>query len=352
MFERILLLVVFVGMFSCKKDKTPFPFEPQYNDLAHGWYTEDCSDSWPDHWVDSFNLNSYYVDDHVVFKVPQFNPSNPDEIVYYHINYTENIRQLVKYNIKTTEKTILTNGMNINGEPSWSSSGWIAFASTPSYQIFIVSENDNQVQQISNNHTNLYPQWSPDGNYAYWGLSQVLGQNTHWVRKNISMNTIDTLIFGNYDPSYISPITKISHSNLLFSVANIGQSLHYIYSDLTSLPVSLNPLLNISTFEPGYTSQYCWSHDSQYIYLAYYATGDIYRVAVATGEIEQIRGDCFGRWLHSIDASPDGKYLVVEKVDLRFTILPDGWASSAVRMRSHVTLIDLQTGQMKDLDLE
>jgi hypothetical protein len=44
--------------------------------------------------------------------------------------------------------------------------------------------------------------------------------------------------------------------------------------------------------------------------------------------------------------------LVVEKVNLRFTILPDGGASSAVRMQSHITLIDLQTGQMKDLDLE
>ena len=51
---NILLFLILGGIFSCKKDKTPFPLEPTYNDLEHGWYTEDCTDSWPDHWVDSF----------------------------------------------------------------------------------------------------------------------------------------------------------------------------------------------------------------------------------------------------------------------------------------------------------
>ncbi len=55
-YGHILISMAFVSLISCKKDKTPFPLEPAFNDLEHGWYTEDCSNSWPDHWVDSFNL--------------------------------------------------------------------------------------------------------------------------------------------------------------------------------------------------------------------------------------------------------------------------------------------------------
>ena len=158
---KYLCILLLVGVFSCKKDKTPFPLEPAYNDLEHGWYTEDCSNSWPDHWVDSFNMNSYYVDDHVVFKTPQFNPNNPDEIVYYHINYPENKRQLVKYNLKTTEKLVLTDGLTINNEPSWGRNGWISFSTLPSRILYKVKDNGNELSLFSNNQSGIYPTWSP-----------------------------------------------------------------------------------------------------------------------------------------------------------------------------------------------
>lgn len=336
---------------ACKKDKTPFPFEPAYNDLEHGWYTEDCTDSWPDHWVDSFNMNSYYIDDHVVFKTPQFNPSNPDEIAYYHINYPENIRQLVKYNLKTTEKTVLTSGITILGEPSWSKNGRIAFALLSNH-INLVSENGGAIEQITQIGSNLFPQWSPDGEYLYWGFSASAGQNRYYLRKDMSNAEIDTIYKRNFPNHPNFTYNKISRQNKLFAFSLFNNSTYLTVADLVSPIESVNHLYQIEDFSPGSTTSFCWSHDSQHIYLAYYGTGDIYRVHVETGQIEQLRGGCFGRWLHSIDASPDGKYLVVEKVNLRFTILPNGAASSAVRMQSHITLIDLQTGQMKDLDLE
>jgi len=348
---NILFLVVFVGIISCKKDKTPFPFELPYNDLEHGWYIEDCTESWPDHWVDSFNMNSYYVDDHVVFKTPQFNPSNPDEIVYYHINYPENLRQLVKYNLKTKQKTILSEGMTILGEPAWSTTGWLALA-TLAHQIILIPENGGTTQIITQNGSNLFPQWSPDGEYLYWGFSASIGQNRYYLRKDMSNSEIDTIYKRNFPNHPNFAHNKISRQNKLFAFSLFNNSTYLTVADLDSPIESVNHLYQIEDFSPGSTTSFCWSHDSQHIYLAYYATGDIYRVTAATGEIEQIRSDCFGRWLHSIDASPDGKYLVVEKVNLRFTILPNGAASSAVRMQSHITLIDLQTGQMKDLDLE
>lgn len=335
---------------ACKKDKTPFPIEPAYNDLEHGWYTEDCTDSWPDHWVDSFNMNSYYVDDHVVFKTPQFNPSNPDEIVYYHINYPESKRQLVKYNLKTKQKTILTEGLAIHGEPSWGSNGWIAFSTLPSRVLYKVKDNGSEFSTFSNEQSGIYPTWSVnDDNVIYTFLHSPSLRSL--FKYHILSEDVDTLVFQN-QPYNFSHKTTISLQDKILMKANMLGSSYFAFTDLENPNFELSPILDFMNFPAGNTDHFCWSHDSQYIFLAYYATGDIYRVHVATGQIEQIRSDCFGRWLHSIDASPDGKYLVVEKVNLRFTILPNGWASSAVRMQSHITLIDLQTGQMKDLDLE
>jgi hypothetical protein len=345
------IFVAFVVLIvACKKDKTPFPFEPPYNDLEHGWYTEDCSNSWPEHWVDSFNMNSYYVDDHVVFKTPQFNPSNPDEIVYYHINYPENIRQLVKYNLKTTEKTVLTNGLMINGEPSWSITGKIAFSILPEHKLYVVNDNGSGLGLITQSSPVGFPTWMPNGECIIF--TDIHPNMRNLVKKCLETNSLDTLIHMDAPSYYVSVKRKISKDNLLLIKATIDNTGYYAFSNLNDTPFSLTQIHNYVESSVGNTDFFCWSHDSQYIYLAYYATGDIYKVHVATGQIEQLRSDCFGRWLNSIDASPDGKYLVVEKVNLRFTILPNGWASSAVRMQSHITLIDLQTGQMKDLDLE
>jgi hypothetical protein len=347
---KYLCILLLVGVFSCKKDKTPFPLEPAYNDLEHGWYTEDCSNSWPDHWVDSFNMNSYYVDDHVVFKTPQFNPNNPDEIVYYHINYPENKRQLVKYNLKTTEKLVLTDGLTINNEPSWGRNGWISFSTLPSRILYKVKDNGNELSLFSNNQSGIYPTWSPSENSVLYTFLHSPSLRSLF-RYNTSTEIIDTIIFQN-QPYNFSHKTTISLQGKILMKANMLESSYFAFADLENPDFNLSPILDFMNFPAGNTDHFCWSHDSQFIYLAYYATGDIYRVHVETGQIEQLRSDCFGRWLHSIDASPDGKYLVVEKVNLRFTILPNGWASSAVRMQSHITLIDLQTGQMKDLDLE
>lgn len=345
-----MFAVIGVLIASCKKDKTPFPFEPPYNDLEHGWYTEDCTDSWPDHWVDSFSSNSSFAEDQVVFKVPKFNPSNPDEIVYYQINHNENLRQLVKYNLKTKQKTVLTEGLTITGEPAWGENGWIAFSTLPSRILYRVKDNGTELSTFTNNQSGIYPNWLGNDNkliYTFLHSTSLRSLFSH----DMLTTTNDTIIYQN-QPYNFSHKTTISLQRKILMKANMMESSYFTFADLDSLTFTLTPILDFTNFPAGNTEHFCWSHDSQHIYLAYYGTGDIYRVHVATGQIEQLRSDCYGWWLQSIDASPDGKYLVVEKVNLRFTILPDGSASSVVRVRSHVTLIDLQTGQMKDLDLE
>jgi Tol biopolymer transport system component len=249
------------------------------------------------------------------------------------------------------KKTILTNGIQILNEPAWSSNGWIAFTHFPDFQKSLIKDDGSQLSPLTSINLSLDPQWSENGQFLYYATGQQLTQPFDLVRFNIITHQIDTLHFLNGYEAISARQTKIKN-DLVLSLGLFNNELYYVKADLNDSNLQIEPIIAANFNNLTETKSKCWSHDSQHIYLAYYATGDIYRVTVATGEIEQIRSDCFGRWLHSIAASPDGKYLVVEKVDLRFTILPDGWASSAIRMRSHVTLIDLQTGQMKDLDLE
>jgi hypothetical protein len=343
-----LTLLGLILLTSCKKDKTPFPLEPPYNDLEHGWMDEPTESDF----VDPQTVTPYFTNYKYQYRVPQFNPNNPDEIIYFYENNEENLQQLVKYNLKTTQKTVLINNMRIIGEPAWSRQGWIAFAHFPSYQMYLVKDDGTGLMQFTEDVTNLYPQWSADGNYLYWGYAAVLAQNTKWLRKNHQDNIVDTISFGSIYPNSVSPRSaRISSSNVVLSTKFLNNSVYFVYAELNTLPLNFVPVLNTNEL-PNYSRSQCWANNSDYFYVSFYSIGEIYQVRVSDGSYELFRPQYYANWIQTIDASPDGKYLVAERVDKFNLFEPDGSIAPPTGLRHRIQLIDLETKQIKILDLD
>jgi hypothetical protein len=242
--------------------------------------------------------------------------------------------------------------MRVIEEPAWSSQGWVAFAHYPSYQIYLVKDDGTGLIQFTQNSANLCPQWSADGNYLYWGYSANLGQNGKWLRNSLTNISVDTITFGNSDPqSFPVFVTKISTSNKLLTEKIIDNIWYWVHTHLDESPFNFIPITEISEF-PNYANHRCWSHDSEYFYLSHYAIGEIYKVRVSDGSYELFRPQFYANWIQTIDASPDGKYLVAERVDKYNIFNPDGSIAPPTGLRHRIQLIDLETKQIKILDLD
>jgi len=308
-----LTLLGLILLTSCKKDKTPFPLEPAYNDLEHGWMDEPTESDF----VNPQTVTPFFTNYKYQYRVPQFNPSNPDEIVYYYENSEANLQQLVKYNLKTTQKTILTNGLRIIEEPSWSSQGWIAFAHYPSYQIYLVKDDGTGLMQFTENSANLYPAWVSDGSCLTYSYEPVLGNLRNLLKQSINLSLSDTIIHMN-DPNYnhVSRDRKISRNNQMLVKMSFNNSGYYASHNLNNPNLNLHPIVDFMTIDDYNAMFYCWSHSSEYFFLSYYSTGKIYKVRVSDGTYELFRPQYYANWIQTIDASPDGKYLVAERVDM------------------------------------
>ncbi len=339
-----MFAVIGVLIVSCKKDKTPFPFEPPYNDLEHGWQ-DDFGDEdfiYPG-W-------SFLIEDSLQFHVPQFNPSNPEEIIYYRHDYTTNSHQLIKYNLRTTEKNTLTNGLMIRHEPSYSSQGQIVFSTFPDGQLFIVNDSGTETSLFTSDSPFGYPTWMSNGDCILF--TEIHTNQRNLIKKCISSNSPDTLINANQPVYFVSMMRKISNMDLLLIRATLNNSGYYAYANLLEDSLVLHPIYNYINGIAHDTDYFCWSHDSQYIYLAYHTTGKIYKVRVSDGEVELFRDQFNGNWLHSIAASPDGKYLIVERVVLSNTFTSTGELNFGIRTHSQIQLIDIETQKIKILDLD
>jgi hypothetical protein len=79
--------------------------------------------------------------------------------------------------------------------------------------------------------------------------------------------------------------------------------------------------------------------------------GRIYRIDVATGDIMLVRDRYHGTFTETVDASPDGKYLAVERVELRNRFISGVIDQTGSIRESKIQLTDLATGKIKILDL-
>lgn len=190
------------------------------------------------------------------------------------------MQQLVKYNLKTTQKTVLTNNMRFIEEPAWSSQGWIAFAHYPSYQIYLLKDDGSGLTQFTEDATNLFPRWSSYGNYLHWGHAAVLAQNTKWLRKSSSNHSMDTVSYGSGDANSLQVSnTKISRINKILTAKLFNNVWYWAHTHLDESPFNFIPIIDVSKL-PNEERFPCRSYESQKIYISHYFLGEIYCINV------------------------------------------------------------------------
>jgi len=180
----------------------------------------------------------------------------------------------------------------------------------------------------------------------------LINQNTIWLRRNFLTENIDTIHHGQSDPNSFSVINaKISLDNQLLSAKNINTNWYFVHADLNTIPLNIIPILEISQLPYGETFQ-CWSHNSQYFFVSYYGTGLIFKIRISDGSFIQIRDEYYANWIETIHASPDGKYIVAERVEMSNTFHPITGDPMETQLQTKIQLIDLETKKIKILDLD
>jgi hypothetical protein len=335
------------GVFlSCKKELIPIITQPTYNDLEYGWIEEQDDTTFQQ--VGLGNLSPLGMQ----FRYPQFNPSNPDELVFVKQDLQQNFHQLVKYNLKTKKQQVLLDGVYIGNELSWSTTGWIAFISRPSVDLYMIKDDGSQLTLLSQSLMNRSPRWSPCGEFLYFGSSMQSGHSPHLLKLNRSTFEVDTIYRRNVpdNPAFLN--AKISSQHIMFGLSSFNGQLVYLKTNLLMPYDEIEVIFNIDDFELGDTMFFSWASDENFVYLSYANTGRIYKVHLSSKEITLIRDRYHGTFTETVDASPDGKYLAVQRVELSNRFNPDGGINYAgFFTKSKIQLTDLATGKIKILDL-
>ncbi|WP_146194239.1 TolB-like translocation protein [Brumimicrobium oceani] len=339
----IIYILIALGTMACRKDK---PVPPVLE-------SSDCKP-----FAKNLPFQTYFTIDRPQFKAPHFNPNNSNEFIYHFRDYEQNLFQLIKYNIQTQQKTLITESGKIGGQPKWGSSGWIAYTHTPAYSehIFIVKDNGDSLTQFTDNVHNLYPVWNETGDELYWAYSPNLGIPYYFLSQNLNTLIPDTLSeSGDVYNGYLR-YNAISFNNKLLSLVHINNSNspYLATASLDEESLSFTSIVNMNqAFDYPSVSGLCWSNNEEYVYVSIgYPDGGLYKIGVNNSNVELLIPFCDTKRYESISASPDGKYLIGERVDSHLELDNDSNPTGAIIENSSIYLIDLNTLEETKINLE
>lgn len=337
----IIYILIALGTMACRKDK-PVPSVVE---------SSDCSP-----FAKKLPYLTYFTIDRPQFKVPHFNPNNSNEFIYHYRDYEQNLFQLLKYNIQTQQKTLIAESGKIFSQPKWSNNGWIAYTHYVSYvdHIYIVKDNGDSLKQFTENTANMFPVWNSSGNKLCFIYTANLGVPYYFLEQKINSLPPDTL--SQYGDSYEGYIrySSISQSNNLVSLVFINNEAHLATTSLDNEPFSFSSIANMNqVFDYPSVSGLCWSNDNEYVYATVgFRKNGLYRIGVNNSNVELLIPFCDTKRYESISASPDGKYLIGERIDSHLQLDDDSNPTGAIIENSSIYLIDLNTLEETKINLE
>lgn len=286
-----------------------------------------------------------FLEDSVQFKLPVFNPQNQNEIVYNFINYATWpwTTQLIKYNLATKQKQILVNNIYLNSPPAWTDQGWLAFDNGGS-EIYIMNSDGSNLTPFVVSEENYNPSWSKSDDAIVWVRVNSTTGVRSFLRKKINENYIDTLI----SPTTKTPI--VSNSKILmvsavneFRYYDFNLTDHYEVDQFQTVPVQ---------FE-GNTKGMCW-HPSKPVFYAckfHLANFGLYEINYLTGSHRKIMDFCDSKQYTHISCSPDGNYLIGQRLDCYQKIASNGTVTNNIVQNSSVYKIHIATGTETKINL-
>jgi len=277
-----------------------------------------------------------------------FNPNNANEFAYHYRNGNE--FELRTYNIATKEHRTIVTSVNLVSKPSWSTLGKIAFDDGFNYQIRVVNKNGDSLTQITHNTANLFPAWSPDGMQLIYNYSPVLGYPYYLLSHNLVSELPDTIM---YDYAAFNAIatsgaiaSKISQGpSIQVGISSINETSNLEYSILADLyEKKLGTLTSLSISPSGNT-----------VYFTTYVNSEhdgLFAVEVTSGMLFRIKEHCLFNVIQSVDCSPDGQHLILERRSQKLEYSEDGQFLGRVLIEARLYLLDLQTGLEFPIDIQ
>jgi len=248
----LILLVVSIAIFSCRKDK-PIP-QPKIEIpiiSTPNTPTLPCIGDYNLYSVDTFDfvlsdlINTttigpffYYPDDYA-YAAPIFNPNNPYEIIYEKAitNPVTFPSEIWKFSFCTGETTLITDQFYYNLD--WGINGWIIFTSVDQ-RIYKVKDNGDSLTALSTvSGYNRVGKWNPSAT-LYWNERNNDGVVIEHPDGSVE-KIIATLPFG--------PTDWINDSTLLGWRDNNFYAMNIYSESLTLLNNSWTPSISLKIFD-------------------------------------------------------------------------------------------------------
>lgn len=253
-------------------------------------------------------IGPFYNTSGIQYTKPFFNPNNADEFVY--IKAEQNSRILVKHVVSTGQETVLCNSHIITSQPQWGKQGWIIF-SVLGNTIWKIHEDGTGLAQISpSGEENYSPKFNANGDVFICSGSII---SNRIIIRNLLFDTVDSLKF-NYDNFFLgNPCgNPIDFKNAYYRYSNHNSpTFENGFCKITNNE-SLEVLNIIDTpIEGGQLHATC--KNDQHIYYVQFWNG-LYRLDINTKQTEKIMDNCRSRYINTLSMSPDGNFLLYERV--------------------------------------
>ncbi|MEI6882386.1 MAG: hypothetical protein WCK82_13790 [Bacteroidota bacterium] len=234
-------------------------------------------------------------------KAPYFNPLDANEFVFIKEQDSSRKSYLVKYNMFTHNETTLLENIIINGQPKWGKNGWITFINN--YQTCIIKADGSGFKRLKPLAYFLYPDWKNDSIIASQ-FSKNLGYPYYYCECNINSSIMDTIkndyfAFGSYNKLAERAFTTYSGDFANLTISNASKK--FKLSD--NIEDGSNVIKGVS-----------WHPNDQDIYFSKVVNG-IYKVNKNSYLEILIKKGCNSRSYNLLSVSPDGKKILVERVD-------------------------------------
>ncbi len=284
------------------------------------------------------------------FQFPVFNPNNGNEIVYFersgNAGETPSLDgKLVKFNYQTSTKTTLANDVKITGVPSWNRNGWIAFETNTSH-IYIVRDNGSDLTQFTThtsfNGFNQHLSWLDGRNTLRWNYDNFATGQKYLVQKTIGQQQTDTLYTG--DLGFLASSTN----NVILS----AKGLRISTLDLNQQPLNLQEYA--SSLDGMFFNGLSWHPNGNKFYISKIGsleTAGLFEVDFATGAGTRLVQYCDKELIRSISCSPNGVYLVIEKLERQQKLNENQLFYGTIIENSSIWLLNTTTLQESKLEL-
>jgi len=260
----------------------------------------------PDSLSTDLTWEPLYYPEYPLNTKPEFNPNNPDEIVFLHMDDKEQPSiNLIKYNLKTKEHTILHKAY-ITSRPRWNKKGWILFSIWSNRQEYWKIKGTGDSLTFLRAHPLAgAPEWNKTGDrFIFYSHIETDGhpeQQAYFIADE-NGTLIDTFP-GKYitEPSW-------QHDSLLAFVSPYGLEVGNPYRGEFQRIVSFDDIKDNSkySFDPGEVE---WIDEDRVIWAHRAA---VMITNIHTGVTSVVKETCFGDRYFYPTYSPQNQVLALE----------------------------------------